>query len=206
MLISSSKNFAFSHYHIPLNFTLRSDKVSRQQAKIHIDNSVRKSLKDRVCYIQKELIELSDNENLFNFLSQAHIIFFHKSNCLPDYRSFRCSDSAFAIIQRNLFNHELFREINSLENFHLELKDNEEGAFLVNMIGEKFIDDSSGKKAIFQGHCFIINKIVVENLTSYIVAQSFVEKYSLKSFILKNEMIYDGYEQLYEKLLNPLCI
>jgi len=192
MLISSSK---FPVCSSP--YARRFDKISSQHVKI---NSL---MKERICHIQKELVRLDENPRLFNYLALTHYLFFYRSPNIPRHGSGMCQETAYAIIQRNLFDHKLFREIDSLEQCELELKGKEEGTFLVRM-SQRFFVDGSGEESQFQGHSFIIVKMIEGDNVSYLIAQSFVERYSLKSFILENKMIYDSYDQMDAKVLTPL--
>lgn len=202
MLISSSKFSTCSSQYIKA--TQRFDKVSLQRSKIFSKEEVAKSLMNkRIRHIQKELIHLSDNKRLFDLLAHSHYLFYHRSLLQPKNGAFTCQDSASAVVQRNLFNHKVFRDIGSLEEFQSELQDEEEGVFQVGIHGRHFVNHS-GEKRVFQGHDFIIVKIIEKNNTAYLIAQSFVKQYSLKSFISKNKMIYCSYDQLNENVLTPL--
>lgn len=180
------------------------DKVAKQSAKIHLQQATgNASIKDRIRHIQKELVWLDDNPALLKYLAHSHYLFFNRSPQVPMPGAATCKDAVSAIIQRNLFDHKLFREIDSLERCALELQDGEEGTFLVR-ISQRFSVDETGMIQQFQGHSFIIIKMIEGDSASYLIAQSFVERYSLKSFILENKMIYDSYEQLNEAVLDPL--
>lgn len=201
MLISSSKFSTCSSQYIKA--TQRFDKVSLQRSKISSQGVAKSLMKERICHIQKELVRLDENPSLCNYFAHAHYLFFIRSPYVPRHGSGMCQETAYAIIQRNLFDHKLFRELDSLEKCELELKDEEEGTFLVRM-SQRFFVDGSGEERQFQGHTFIIVKMIEGDNTSYLIAQSFVERYSLKSFILENRMIYDSYDELKEKVLTPL--
>jgi hypothetical protein len=202
MLISSSR--CPSLYRTSFKETHRYGKVAKQQSKIGLREEPAKSLtKARICHIQKELMRLDDNPELSNYLAHTHYLFFNRSTRVPMYGAASCQDSVSAIIQRNLFDHKLFRDIDSLERCALELQDKEEGTFSVRMSQRFFVADTDEIRQ-FQGHSFIIVKMIEGDSTFYLIAQSFVEKYSLKTFILKNEMIFDSYAQLNEKVLEPL--
>ena len=179
------------------------DPVSLQVSKIHKEVSTDASLRyHHIRYIQKMLISLNDSPKLFNLLARAHYISFYFTKGLPDTESFTCQDSTFAMIQLNIFKQRFYREIDNLIMFEQELQDNEEGTFAVRLPGSPFANDS--EETIFQGHDFVIYKIRENQKNSYLIAQSFVDQYSLKSFILKNKMIYDNYDQLKKAVLDPV--
>lgn len=159
------------------------------------DSTVNSLIGRRISYIQKDLIRLSDNSRLFGLLTRIHYLYFYGVRGRPQIEDCCCQDSVFAMIHLNLFNHKLYREIDNLKMFKHELQDNEEGAFTVRIPGALFFDEAM-KDRVFQGHDFIIYKIIEGDSIAYMVAQSFVDEYSLKNFILENKMIYDSYEDL----------
>lgn len=179
MIINSIKNSSFVYH-------------ARAYSKLE-------NIQKRVSQLQKDLIWLDENPDFSHYLAHTHYLLFHRSPQMPVRGASRCRDTANAIIQRNLFGQKLFREIKNLEKFELELQDSEEGAFLVRMPQLYFVN--SNEVTTFQGHTFVILKT---NEGAYMVAQSFVEKYSLKSFILNNKMIYESFDQLNENILKPL--
>lgn len=205
VLVSSSKfpNWD-SLYQSQFKNVCSLDKVALQEVKICSQIAAEKSLRgNRIRSIQQELVDLSDDPKLFDHLASCHYLFFLRICHEVKYESFSCAESSFAMIHLNIFKQKLFRLIHNFEVFKQELQDGEEGAFLVDMPGTEYSSDS-GEQQIFQGHAFIIFKMIEGDKASYLVAQSFVERYSLKSFISKNEMIYGSYAQLNEKVLKPL--
>ena len=207
MLVSSSKfpNWS-SHYQTQFKGICRLDKVALLEERICSKMVTEKSeMGNRIRNIQKELITLWDNRQLFKTLVKCHYGFFHRFDCKVKYNSLSCTESSFAMIHRNLFNQKLYRVISDFYGLKQELLDNEEGAFYISLDAEQFVNDPK-LSSVFQGHAFIIFKIKEEGKIVYLVAQSFVKKYSLKSFILKNKMIYGSYWQLNEKVLNPLSL
>lgn len=178
------------------------DRVSLQASKMCTEELIDNPLKGRMSTIRKELIRLDDNPKFFSLLVRAHYLYFYWQKGTPDIESFTCQDSVFAMIQLNLFKHKLYREIDNLKMFECELQNNEEGTFSVRIPGAPFVNNL--EERIFQGHDFIIFKVREMNNNSYFVAHSFVDQYSLKSFISENKMIYENFDQLKKAVLDPV--
>lgn len=159
------------------------------------------TLEDRFKKIDKKLIKFSDDLIHFNLMANVYSTFlFHYDN--TNLNQFACKTTARAIVQENLFNQSRYQKIDTIKKLFRALKDNEEGTFILNIFGSEFINQDN-KTAVFQGHSFTLLKVIEEGQTGYLLAQSYVEKYSLKEFISNADRYFFDFSTLKEKILRP---
>ncbi|CRX37512.1 hypothetical protein ELAC_0150 [Estrella lausannensis] len=125
---------------------------------------------------------------------------FHSSS--TNSNKFACGTTARAIVQGNLFGQSRYQKIDSVKKLFRSLKDAEEGTFFLNIYGSEFVNEEN-KTAVFQGHAFTVLKAIEDGKTGYLLAQSYVEEYSLKDFLLNADRYYFDFSSLKEKVLRP---
>lgn len=158
----------------------------------------------RVFTIHNKLEQLAKNPTLMRSLATHHreYILKDKSPILPSDIS-RCDNTSYAILQANLFEHSYIKRFD-LRELEEELQGPEESTFLVTIYGSPFTD-KNGNTSIFQGHSFNLIKTIEKNEEPiFILAHSFVEKYTLAEFLERQEKYFYSFTSLKKEILIPL--
>lgn len=174
-------------------------------------NSLRSPIQLIRCYnlnnkfrvIDAKLNLLANNPKFFETFAQMHRLCLTGQVPVINPKRITCKNTADAITQINLFKHSRFKFIETIEKLEMELQDNEEGTFLLNVYGCDLINNQ-GWKAPFQGHAFTVIKIIEKGRPSYKFVQSYVDKYNLKDFLEKtNGIYYKNFKALKAQVLKP---
>lgn len=159
------------------------------------------ALENRFKKIDQRFIKLSDNPSQFNLLSLYSPFIFQTSNA--PFKKFACKPTATVLVLENIFGQSRYQKIDTVKKLLRALKDNEEGTFFLNIHGSNFINQKN-EESVFEGHAFTLSKVIEKGQIGYLLAQSYVEKYSLKNFLsnTENRYFFDFFK-LKEKILRP---
>ncbi len=160
------------------------------------------SIKKKFDFINLKLNLLADNKDLFKTFAELHSFCLTGEMPVIDFGIITCKNTAHAVTQYNLFKHSHYKNIEDIQKLEEELQDNEEGTFLLHVLASDFVN-KQGWKVPFQGHAFTVIKVIEDGKIGYRLAQSYVDRYSLKNFLEKNDTYYDSFVTLKNEVLEP---